>query len=717
MLPKITKIRRVVTSISLFRGLNRSCNTAFSQAGDIGTVFTEFKDMKNMGSDKYPQLSPRIQRSRVYKENQPEIISNILSVNGTFIYIDENGRFTYGETGIQISDFDKSKKHTLVLFGNRVLVFPEKKVITISSSLEESDIEAKISNYQLSSSMANQQYPIYKCSIDKIAFNAEVSSLAKTGTTVDIVSSSAGTTYTNTCSQEVPIGTGGANNYAAFFSIIHKYDLVEDATNMPSQLFVCRGIKKFNQNESEFKKYYNGEIKYFTEISNYYVRIRSYPRAKNDLAVPDDIYTALKKFKKGDVVKLSGIMPSFDNGYKEKEEAPNSYIYTNTKDFEGTSGYADVLNNNFFKLYDVGTQLGQKKPFFVIKANLNSSVPYCGPINIERTMPDDFLPELMIESENRLWTCSSKNNEIYACKQGDCTNWKAYADGISTDSYAVTVGKEGDFTGIAQRSGTVFIFKENWIFRLYGNKPSNYTLTASPAQGVEKGSEKSLVWVGGTLFYKSPDGITAYSPGGQPTLISKDAFGEEEYRNAVGGRCKNKYYVSMQNVKTQEYELFVYDTEKGIWHKEDNTRFLDTTTYNDVLYYIDGNTKMLMCVSDKQNLLKREEGEYQSEGDFEWNAETGDLYDGELVTKSIGKIRIGINLEKGAHVKIFSQYKDGGEFYEIAQIHGGGKKPRTFAAAVRRADYLRLRFKGFGQAEIYRLDIEYSQGSDKRGCY
>ena len=71
------------------------------------------------------------------------------------------------------------------------------------------------------------------------------------------------------------------------------------------------------------------------------------------------------------------------------------------------------------------------------------------PVRMERRVPDlDYITEC----DNRVWGCSSKENVIYACKLGDPTNWFSYR-GIAADSYAVTVGSDGAFTGAATCMG------------------------------------------------------------------------------------------------------------------------------------------------------------------------------------------------------------------------------------------------------------------------
>lgn len=341
-------------------------------------------------------------------------------------------------------------------------------------------------------------------------------------------------------------------------------------------------------------------------------------------------------------------------------------------------------------------------------------MPYTGTVTVERISPD-FDEGKIVEMQNRLWCCSSAKNEIYCCKQGDERNWQAYSDRISTDSWAMTCGKEGKFTGIATRGDSVIFFKENYALKIYGTKPSNFTLAEYNVPGVEIGSEKSLININSTLFYLGHNGVYAYQSGSLPALISEESLWGHTYKNAVGGRHGNKYYISAER-DDGEQELLVYDTDKGLWHKEDDAKMIDCTTYNGVLYWLNDTKENIMCPDKADNLLvDNTKYEYQQEDYFEWSAETGDLYDSEFNVKNIGKIRIGIKAENGAKVSLFVQYKDNGEWRKVSEMLYSEKKPRVFAVALRRAEYLRLKLVGTGQVEIYGIDIEHSRGSDKRG--
>lgn len=191
-------------------------------------------------------------------------------------------------------------------------------------------------------------------------------------------------------------------------------------------------------------------------------------------------------------------------------------------------------------------------------------------VTIARTVPDmDFV----IENENRLW--GGKGDTIYASKLGDIFNWNVF-DGLSTDSYSVPVGGAGDITGLFSYMGYPVIFKPDSIFKVYGNKPSNFEVTPSARLGVDEGSGASLAVAGETLFYLSRAGIVSYS-GGIPSPIG-EPLGEKRFRNAVGGSDGLRYYVSMDD------GLFVFDTQTRLWHKEDDLQAIGFAYAEGILY-------------------------------------------------------------------------------------------------------------------------------------
>lgn len=653
MLPQLRRIRKSETYINIFRGLNRTVNTGFSRISSNSTsIFTEFKDMKNLCGDDYPQLRPRKPRSRLITDKK--VISNLLVVNGSLVFIDESGNLNCNGLMYKVEDVDTSKEHNLVIYGNNVVILPDKKYFNISKK-EFTEIEhsADITDFKnLTGPVkgANRGL-IVKCSIRKTLLEGKykIESTA-VGSKSDYDTD---TFFTDNLKTD-------ENNVNSYY---RPAALREDGYIRPSTLY------KYKSKTS------------FIEINDYYVRLCA-----------DGIGTGLNV---GDYIKISSMTDNLYDvtalGFKESDIDDTSYL--------------DNLNNHYFRIYDIGEN------YIVIKANIEVSVPYIGTMTISKLMPEsDF--DKCIEVNNRLWTCSSDNNEIYACKQGDCTNWQAYSDGIATDSYAMTVGCEGDFTGIARQNDSVIFFKENWVLKIYGTKPSNYTLATYNVLGVQKGSAKSIVWINGVLYYLSTKGVCRYSPGSQPEVISEDVFGDVKYKNGVAGRHNNKYYISAQN-DSGEYELFAFDTETGLWHKEDNTQMLSAVTYNNTMYYIDGKTGYIMCPDDSHNLIS-DSSDFEREGEFDWSCETSDLYDSDFDAKFISRISIGVKCEKNTEIKVYAQFEENGGFRELRTIRYDRKKPQMIPVAVRRSDYLRLRLEGKGQCNIYGISIEYAQGSRVR---
>jgi hypothetical protein len=324
------------------------------------------------------------------------------------------------------------------------------------------------------------------------------------------------------------------------------------------------------------------------------------------------------------------------------------------------------------------------------------------PITITRQMPTmDFI----IESENRLWGCrygvalnGEVVNEIYASKLGDFKNWNCFM-GIATDSYAATVGTYGKFTGAIAHMGYPIFFKENFMHKVYGNYPANYQINTTTCRGVQEGSHKSLAIVNEVLYYKSRTAICAYD-GSLPQEISY-ALGDVSYSDAVACNHGNKYYISMRD--ETEWHLFVYDTAKRMWHKEDNTRVEAFCSCRGELYYIDHadrKVKTMFGSGDKDS------------SKVEWMAETGVIGTAEPDKKYISKLNIRMSLEVGAKVYVYIQYDSLGEWEHLFMMEGTSLRSFTVPIRPRRCDHLRLRIEGIGDAKIYSISKTIEQGSD-----
>ena len=312
-------------------------------------------------------------------------------------------------------------------------------------------------------------------------------------------------------------------------------------------------------------------------------------------------------------------------------------------------------------------------------------------ITIERAVPDlDFI----CESNYRLWGC--KGNTIYASKYMDPLNFGVF-DNISSDSYNIQVGSDGDFTACIPFSSHIVFFKENVVHKLYGSKPSNYQVTTSNIFGVQAGSERSLKIINETLYYLGKNGIYAYT-GGIPDLISEN-FGTKRFTNGCAGSDGDKYYISMMDEKEQ-WGLYSLDIARGIWLKEDNTQVIDFATYEGDLYFI----------SNADNKLYKMGDETANEV-IEWSATFCSITEKMNETKGYSKLMFRLDIAEGSWLKIEIS-KDDKTWESVYTTHNERAKTISVPIHPNRCDNFRVRLSGTGRTTIKSFIRDFHIGSE-----
>ena len=343
--------------------------------------------------------------------------------------------------------------------------------------------------------------------------------------------------------------------------------------------------------------------------------------------------------------------------------------------------------------------------FIVVVGVVDQKITQTTPIKVERKMPNmDFI----VESENRLWGCrygvalnGQVVNEIYASKLGDFKNWNVFnTPSISTDSYVATVGTDGQFTGAVTHLGYPIFFKENCMHKVYGNYPANFQVQTTTCRGVQKGCSKSLAIVNEVLYYKSRSAICAYD-GSLPQEISS-ALGDVAYSDAVAGAIGNKYYISMAD-STGKYHLFVCDTKRGLWHKEDNTQVKDFCASRGELYYIDPTDNKIKTILGSGTV---------DTDNIEWMAETGVIGTAYPDKKYISRLDVRMSLKVGTRVYFYVEYDSTGKWEHLFTMTGMTLQSFTVPVRPKRCDHLRLRIEGDGEAKIYSICKTIEQGSE-----
>ncbi len=204
--------------------------------------------------------------------------------------------------------------------------------------------------------------------------------------------------------------------------------------------------------------------------------------------------------------------------------------------------------------------------------------------------------DFVVEHNNRLWGCSSAKHEIYCSKLGEPLKWGEYK-GISTDSWAATVGSDGDFTGVTVFNDSVLFFKENCVHIVYGTKASNFSVNTITLRGVQKGSENSFCISEGLLYYKAPEGIFCFN--GSSSSRVDYAFGKDITETMTGVADDTRIIMAQTAAVPYITRMYVYDCIHSCWYTRDGGSYGGFPGTAEIIngYSADGKLKLVLFES------------------------------------------------------------------------------------------------------------------------
>ena len=358
-------------------------------------------------------------------------------------------------------------------------------------------------------------------------------------------------------------------------------------------------------------------------------------------------------------------------------------------------------------------------------SNTQAALKSSTAVKADRKVPDlDYI----VESNNRLWGCryglvgSEVVNEIHASALGDFRNWERYL-GNSQDSYTASVGTDGPFTGAVTQKGYPVFFKENCVHQVYGSGPSSFQINTTACRGIQNGSGRSAVVVNERVYYKSRTDVMMFD-GSLPVSVSEQ-LGDVLYSEARAGALGAKYYINMKD-KTGVWTLFTYETDKGIWYKEDHFHALAFGKVDDELYAIDADNNLLvsMTAATGEDIEDPNYPVWTVEDDIEWSAtfgiqgteyaygNYGSKYRNDTNgSRYMSRFDIRMYLEPEAKAELWIQYDDR-EWEKQGEVTGGQMKTFVLPVIPKRCDHLRFRMQGKGRIRIYSINRILEVGAD-----
>lgn len=356
-------------------------------------------------------------------------------------------------------------------------------------------------------------------------------------------------------------------------------------------------------------------------------------------------------------------------------------------------------------LYAVGGGDGEADYLVLVGLLPEAFVQTEGSVCLERRVPDlDFV----CQAGNRLWGCfygvsgGEVLNELYCCALGDFKNWRQYR-GLATDSWAAGVGSDGAWTGAVNYLGCPTFFKEECIHQITISPVGAHAVRETVCRGVQKGSHKSLAVVNETLYYKSRADFCAWQ-GGFPLSVS-EALGELRLAEAAAGAAGSVYYVSARGADGA-WNLLSFDTEKGLWSRQDGLHALQFAWSGGELYALDADSGALYALHGRAG---------QREESFHWECVSGVQAYEYPDRKTLSRYNIRARLRPGAQVTLYFEYDGSGEWVESGTLRHSGLNTATLPVRPRRCDHLRLKLAGSGEMELMSITRVLELGSDVVG--
>lgn len=394
-----------------------------------------------------------------------------------------------------------------------------------------------------------------------------------------------------------------------------------------------------------------------------------------------------KLWEEGDAVSIT--FPTTWTGIVPVENQKYFLVYK--------AGYSDEKVSSSYS-YTIGNYITIPVAIKTAISGLNASG-----LTVTKSIPD---MDYVIECNNRLWGCKyglNKDgeiiNEIFASKLGDPSNWH-YFQNTSMDSYYVSLGDDGKFTGAVTYQSNPIFFRNDRIHRIYGNYPSNYQLKTVVGSGVADGSADSAIVMNDVVYYMAANGVFAYT-GGTPTKVSEQ-FGDWKFHDASSGTLGHNLWMSMYDAKNNPV-LMVYNDYYGMWHKHDDLPIRWYVYYDNEVYGITSGSEM-WSLSGSKGVL---------EDDLNFMFQSGNIGYQSPFRKYLNKITLRLQMSLKTRCAIYMQYDSSGDWIKVAELRPTGKIGSVVVPVVpRRCDHFAIKMEGKGEIKLLGLTKYYEEGND-----
>lgn len=182
--------------------------------------------------------------------------------------------------------------------------------------------------------------------------------------------------------------------------------------------------------------------------------------------------------------------------------------------------------------------------------------------------------------------------------------------------------KSDPIVGLAALSNQLLIFKKNSIYRLIGDKPSNFTIEEVEAR-TETTVNSAIVKRAGSLFFLTQGGLCVFNGVNAQLLNNARCIQKELERastaNSRGAICRDILYFTVDEDGGECNAVIEYDVLRGAYMLRRGFSAYDICAYGGTLY----------LANENRCICRLNEGESYDGASIDayWNTPLSDLYD------------------------------------------------------------------------------------------
>ena len=189
----------------------------------------------------------------------------------------------------------------------------------------------------------------------------------------------------------------------------------------------------------------------------------------------------------------------------------------------------------------------------------------------------------------------------WSCAPGDGRtpeNWSSVTEGENVSGGHVEVGTDSDpITGLFALSNQLLIFKRDSLYRLLGDRPSNYRIC--PLNAAMRGpAHSACVRYGDVLYFLTDAGLYYFD--GQNVRRSADADKARDFlagadlSGCVAAACRDKLYFALREHADSAANdaLLVYDLVRGTYMIRDGFTARGLCACDGTLFLLDGDGRV-----------------------------------------------------------------------------------------------------------------------------